>query len=343
MKSVYQSANILKEKMKRSHSDNVVTSPPQKKQCFTTVDEFEDNQNGKKIIPSYIAYNNNDIFPTAKHPPFTYLHVISLCVPRVHNRENDFKPYVATNVREDKSIDLVYTCCPKIRAKLIASPMYLGVHRKTRDEMQKLVFQCTTTGCEIFLYERPTINRLTLKYELILWFAFRDLWSFHYRADHNTVRMYPVKISSDGSIQPLVLAGVYPKFDLTHYFPYNHHDASFQTKCLKTLVSRIIVTALHDDESLYEGIFSRVRFGNKYNCSIQDTGVSFEVVKHSAVAVIPSLNSFMLNFVESYFVGQNLKHIPKGYFYSKTSGHFHSTETKFLSTPELEYYQPGDI
>src|SRR5438093_12823818 len=159
MKSVYQSANILKEKMKRSHSDNVVTSPPQKKQCFTTVDEFEDNQNGKKIIPSYIAYNNNDIFLASDSDFSDFLSNNSFWDPQDHNSENDFKPYVATNVREDKSIDLVYSCCPKIRAKLITSPMYLGVHRKTRDAMQKLVFQCTT-GCEIMLYEHSTISRL---------------------------------------------------------------------------------------------------------------------------------------------------------------------------------------
>ena len=337
--------------MKRSHSDNVVTSPSQKKQCFTTVDEFEDCQNEKKsqVMPSYKSYNNNDVFQSPNSDYCAFLSKIFCRSPQDHNSENDFKPYVATNVREDKSIDLDYSCCcPKIRAKLIASQMYLGVHRKTLTEMQKLVFQCTRGSTGIFLYERPTINKMTLKYELILWIAFRDLWSFRHRTDHTSVKMCPIKIASDGTIQLLSLTHIDPKFEHKHYFPYKQHGAPYQTKSLKTLVSRLIAGSLHRStsletyNSLCEGLFRRVRYGNKYKYSIKDTGTSFEVEKHPTV-VIPSLNSLMLNFVKSYFVGQNLKHIPKGYFYSKTNGHFHSTETKFLSTPELEYYQVGDL
>ena len=132
-----------------------------------TPPQLEDCQNEKVI---YDRCSNSYMFPTPRQCvlDLDLSHESSFRSPQDHNRENDFKPYVATNVREDKSIDLDYSCCcPKIRAKLIASQMYLGVHRKTLTEMQKLVFQCTRGSTGIFLYERPTINKMTLKYELI--------------------------------------------------------------------------------------------------------------------------------------------------------------------------------
>ena len=123
-----------------------------------------------------------------------------------------------------------------------SSPMYLGVHRKTLTEMQKLVFQCTRGSTGIFLYERPTINKMTLKYELILWIAFRDPWSpFNYNPEklynsdnHTSVKMYPVKISPDGSIQLLVLTE--SEINRNYYTPYTtQHAEVFKTNCLKTL------------------------------------------------------------------------------------------------------------
>src|SRR5438093_2574493 len=151
--------------------------------------------------------------------------------------------------------------------------MYLGVHRKTLTEMQKLVFQCTRGSTGIFLYERPTINKMTLKYELILWIAFRDPWSpFNYNPEklynsdnHTSVKMFPVKISSDGSIQLLVLTE--SEIKRNYYTPYTtQHAEVFKTNCLKTLVSRLIVTALasvrvDSYNRMCEWSIRRVRYG----------------------------------------------------------------------------------
>src|SRR5438093_4278231 len=90
---------------------------------------------------------------------------------------NDFHTCTAKNISEGKSLDLKYSCCPNIRAKILASPMYLGVHEESSSEMKKIIWTCTKR-CEIMLYERPTFDDLTQKYELILWVGFRDTVTF---------------------------------------------------------------------------------------------------------------------------------------------------------------------
>ena len=54
----------------------------------------------------------------------------------------------------------------------------------------------------------------------------------------------------------------------------------------------------------------------------------------------------MLDFVENYFVAQNLSHVPKGYFYSREDTdrkHFRSKDDQFLPSPRLEVYTTGDF